>query len=156
MRLFPDQGSNPAPLTLGAQSLSHWTTREALQQLAKVKITSTVFSLRHSLIEPARCCSAPLASDLSWHFIVRESSHRRKCSQQKCTLIGFLPWAGCAKHFTCVYSLILLVTLGEHTLKKAPGDLLVVPWLRLHDPNVGDLTSILGQGTRSHILQQRS
>ena len=26
--LFPDQGSNPGPLHLGAWSLSHWTTRE--------------------------------------------------------------------------------------------------------------------------------
>ena len=68
MRSFPDQGSNPAPLALGAQSLSHWTTREALQQLAKVKITSTVFSVRHSLTKQARCCSAPLAPDLSWRL----------------------------------------------------------------------------------------
>ena len=25
---FPDQGSNPGPLALGARNLSHWTTRE--------------------------------------------------------------------------------------------------------------------------------
>ena len=25
---FPDQGLKPVPLALGAQSLSHWTTRE--------------------------------------------------------------------------------------------------------------------------------
>lgn len=27
--MFPDQGSNPGPLALGAQSLSHWTTRKS-------------------------------------------------------------------------------------------------------------------------------
>ena len=32
---------------------------------------------------------------------------------------------------------------------------LVVQWLRLHAPNAGDLGSIPGQGTRSHILQLR-
>ena len=34
-------------------------------------------------------------------------------------------------------------------------DFLVVPWLRLHAPNVGDLGSIHGQGTRSHMPQLR-
>ena len=54
----------------------------ALQQLAKVKIASTVFSPHPfpGTTEQARCCSAPLASDLSWYFVVREISYRRKCS----------------------------------------------------------------------------
>ena len=32
---------------------------------------------------------------------------------------------------------------------------LVVQWLRLHAPNAGGLGSIPGQGTRSHMPQQR-
>ena len=32
---------------------------------------------------------------------------------------------------------------------------LVVQWLRLHAPNAGDLGSIPGQGTRSHMQQVR-
>ena len=32
---------------------------------------------------------------------------------------------------------------------------LVVQWLRLWSPKVGDLGLILGQGTRSHMLQLR-
>jgi len=35
------------------------------------------------------------------------------------------------------------------------GTSLVVQWLRLHAPNAGDLGSIPGQGTRSHMLQPR-
>ena len=33
------------------------------------------------------------------------------------------------------------------------GNSLVVWWLRLHTPNAGALGSILGQGTRPHMLQ---
>ena len=36
------------------------------------------------------------------------------------------------------------------------GTSLVVQWLRLHPPNAGDPDSILGQGTRSCVLQLRS
>ena len=36
------------------------------------------------------------------------------------------------------------------------GNSLVVRWLRLHVPNAGGLFSILGQGTRSHMLQTKS
>ena len=36
---------------------------------------------------------------------------------------------------------------------KARGDFPVVQWLRLHAPKIGGLSSILGQGTRSHMLQ---
>ena len=32
---------------------------------------------------------------------------------------------------------------------------LVVQWLRFNAPNVGGTASILGRGTRSHMLQQR-
>ena len=35
------------------------------------------------------------------------------------------------------------------------GTLLVAQWLRLGTPNAGGLGSILGQGTRSHMLQLR-
>ena len=35
------------------------------------------------------------------------------------------------------------------------GTSLVVQWLRLHSPNAGGLSSIPGQGTRSHTLQLR-
>ena len=35
------------------------------------------------------------------------------------------------------------------------GTSLVVQWLRFHTPNVGDPGSIPGQGTRSHMPQQR-
>ena len=35
------------------------------------------------------------------------------------------------------------------------GTSLVVQWLRLHTPNAGALDSILGQGTRSRMLQLR-
>ena len=35
------------------------------------------------------------------------------------------------------------------------GTSLVVQWLRLHTPNVGDPGPIPGQGTRSHMPQQR-
>ena len=39
-------------------------------------------------------------------------------------------------------------------LKKHRGETsLVVQWLRLHAPNSGDLGSIPGQGTRSHMQQ---
>ena len=31
----------------------------------------------------------------------------------------------------------------------------MVQWLRLHTPNAGDTSSICGQGTRSHMPQQR-
>ena len=34
-------------------------------------------------------------------------------------------------------------------------DFLVVQWLRLHIPSAGGPGSILGQGTRSHMPQQR-
>ena len=35
------------------------------------------------------------------------------------------------------------------------GTSLVVQWLKLHTPNAGDLGSIPGQGTRSHMPQVR-
>ena len=34
-------------------------------------------------------------------------------------------------------------------------DFLVVQWLRFHAPSAEDLGSILGLGTRSHMLQQK-
>ena len=34
---FPDQGSNPGPFVLGAQSLSHWTTKKFLFALFTIK-----------------------------------------------------------------------------------------------------------------------
>ena len=41
-------------------------------------------------------------------------------------------------------------------IKKCKSrDVLVIQWLRPHAPNAGSLNSILGQGTRSHILQLR-
>ena len=40
-------------------------------------------------------------------------------------------------------------------LKAGTETYLLVQQLRLHAPNAGDLGSILGQGTRSHILQLR-
>ena len=39
---------------------------------------------------------------------------------------------------------------------KRPRTSLVVQWLRLHSPNERGLGSILGQGTRSHVVQLRS
>ena len=36
-----------------------------------------------------------------------------------------------------------------------PGTSLTVQWPRLHTPNAGGLSSIPGQGTRSHVLQLR-
>ena len=36
------------------------------------------------------------------------------------------------------------------------GTSLVIQWLRLHAPSVGGPGSILGQGTRSHVLQLKS
>ena len=35
------------------------------------------------------------------------------------------------------------------------GTFLMVQWLRLHVPKAGGLSSIPGQGTRSHMLQLR-
>ena len=35
------------------------------------------------------------------------------------------------------------------------GTFLVVQWLRINAPNAGDIGSIPGQGTRSHLLQLR-
>ena len=40
-------------------------------------------------------------------------------------------------------------------IKKNPGTSLAVQWLRVCTPNAGDLGSIPGQGTRSHIPQLR-
>ena len=40
-------------------------------------------------------------------------------------------------------------------LKSGQGTSLLVQWLRLHARNAGALGSILGQGTRSHMLQVR-
>ena len=34
---FPDQGSNPGPFVLGAQSLNHWTTKKFLFALLTIK-----------------------------------------------------------------------------------------------------------------------
>ena len=34
---FPDQGSNPGPFVLGAQSVSHWTTKKFLFALFTIK-----------------------------------------------------------------------------------------------------------------------
>ena len=41
----------------------------------------------------------------------------------------------------------------ERERGKCPGTYLVVQQLRFHAPNAGDLGSIPGQGTRSHMLQ---
>ena len=38
---------------------------------------------------------------------------------------------------------------------ESAGTSLVVQWLTVHVPNAGDLGSIPGQGTRSHVLQVR-
>ena len=38
---------------------------------------------------------------------------------------------------------------------ESTGTSLVVQWLTVHVPNAGDLGSIPGQGTRSHVLQVR-
>ena len=43
---------------------------------------------------------------------------------------------------------------GDSQNKEA-GMSLVVHWLRLHASSAGGLGSILGQGTRSHMLQLR-
>ena len=43
----------------------------------------------------------------------------------------------------------------EISLKGRSRDSLVVQWLRLRASNGGDLGSISGQGTRSHVLQLR-
>ena len=47
--LFPDQGLNPGPLALGAQSLTHWTTRSSLvagsEQFSSVSQVVTPVSL---------------------------------------------------------------------------------------------------------------
>ena len=37
--------------------------------------------------------------------------------------------------------------------KKETGNMLMVRWLRPHAPNAGELDSILGQGTKSHMSQ---
>ena len=42
-----------------------------------------------------------------------------------------------------------------HSQKSVTGIFLVVQWLRVHVPNAGDMGSIPGQGTRSHVLQLR-
>ena len=36
------------------------------------------------------------------------------------------------------------------------GTSLVVQWLRLHTPNAGDPGSVIGHGTKSHVLQLRA
>ena len=38
---------------------------------------------------------------------------------------------------------------------ESAGTSLVVQWLTVHVPNAGNLGSIPGQGTRSHVLQVR-
>ena len=43
----------------------------------------------------------------------------------------------------------------NHETIKTMGTSLVVPWLRPQAPNEGDPGSILGQGIRSHMPQER-
>ena len=62
------------------------------------------------------------------------------------------------------HSLLVGMQIGTATLedslavpyKTKHSHTLVVQWLRLHAPNVGDPDSTLGQGTRSHMLQLRA
>ena len=45
--------------------------------------------------------------------------------------------------------------MEKQYLKAHTGTSLVVPWLRHHTPNTGDLGLIPGQGTRYHMPQLR-
>ena len=61
------------------------------------------------------------------------------------------------KIFGCFVFLNSKSSKKKNELKKNKaggwGDFPVVQWLRLHAPNTGGPSSILGQGTRSHMLQ---
>ena len=50
-------------------------------------------------------------------------------------------------------SIEALILLRKQNLKAITKTSLVVQWLRLQAPNAGSPRSILGQGTRSHMLQ---
>ena len=50
---------------------------------------------------------------------------------------------------------VVILILDQTDFKIKTGTSLVLHWLRLHTPNAGDLGSIPGQGTRSHMLQLR-
>ena len=47
---FPDRGSNPEPPHLGAQSLSHWDTREVLTLIFNVSHLKQVLEIRKTYI----------------------------------------------------------------------------------------------------------
>ena len=47
--------------------------------------------------------------------------------------------------------LLELVNYVIQSLQNTSGTALVVQWVRLHTPNAGDLGSIPGWGTRSHM-----
>ena len=95
--------------------------------------------------------------------------------QQKHLLVVWLDILSKKKRFketVFLYFQTLSILVGKRTLKnemeqlwkdlycskslKGLGTPLVVQWLRLHTANAGDLDSIPGQGTRSHMPQLRS
>ena len=59
------------------------------------------------------------------------------------------------QNYINIYIIILCVQLSGMN-KKLVGTSLVVQWLRVCTPNAEGPGSVTGQGTRSHMPQQRS
>ena len=49
-----------------------------------------------------------------------------------------------------------VLNMNRMQARTKPGTSLLVQWLRLCTPNAGDLGSIPGQGTRSHMAQLKT
>ena len=74
-----------------------------------------------------------------------------------CLAFVFFPSPLCSSHAEPLLPPItaLKFSITSQSQKFVTGTFLVVQWLRIHAPNAGDMGSITGQGTRSHVRQLR-